>query len=385
MRVAFYAPLKSPEHPVPSGDRQLARYLLQALRSRGHVVTLASRFRSFDGAGNAERQARLGTVGMRLADRLLTRYRRMPDAPQLWFTYHLHHKAPDLLGPVVSRALGIPYVVAEASVAPKQRHGRWAIGYAHALHAIRTADAVVFLNPVDIEQVTQVRAADSLAETLRPFLDVAALAGHAPTLQRAERRCRVRLITVAMMRDGAKLASYRLLATALLRVEPMQWELVVVGDGPARSRVEAAFAPFRSGQVRFAGARTGIEVAKLMHDSEVFVWPAIDEAFGMVFLEAQACGLPVVGGDGGGVAAVVAHGRSGWLAPAGSVDAFADATRSLVIDADLRARMGRDALAYVREQHDLPAAAARLDRLLMRVHAARGDGSGATPAQGSPC
>ena len=31
-------------------------------------------------------------------------------APDVWFTYHVHHKAPDLLGPAVSRALGIPYV-----------------------------------------------------------------------------------------------------------------------------------------------------------------------------------------------------------------------------------------------------------------------------------
>ena len=48
MRVAFYAPLKSPAHPVPSGDRRIARALLQALALGGHDTTLVSIFRCFD-------------------------------------------------------------------------------------------------------------------------------------------------------------------------------------------------------------------------------------------------------------------------------------------------------------------------------------------------
>ena len=46
MRVAFYAPLKPPDHPTPSGDRRMARLLMEALRAGGHVPVLASRFRS---------------------------------------------------------------------------------------------------------------------------------------------------------------------------------------------------------------------------------------------------------------------------------------------------------------------------------------------------
>ncbi len=48
MRIAFYAPLKSPAHPVPSGDRRIARALLQALALGGHETMLVSSFRSFD-------------------------------------------------------------------------------------------------------------------------------------------------------------------------------------------------------------------------------------------------------------------------------------------------------------------------------------------------
>ena len=78
------------------------------------------------------------------------------------------------------------------------------------------------------------------------------------------------------------------------------------------------------------------------------MWPAIDEAIGIVFLEAQACGVPVVGAATPGVAAVVSAGRTGLLAPVGDAAAFAAAVRRLVNDGELRGRMGGAASAYVR-------------------------------------
>ncbi len=47
MKIAFHAPLKSPDHPVPSGDRQMARMLIEALRLAGHDVGIASELRTF--------------------------------------------------------------------------------------------------------------------------------------------------------------------------------------------------------------------------------------------------------------------------------------------------------------------------------------------------
>ncbi|MBA3505023.1 MAG: glycosyltransferase family 4 protein [Betaproteobacteria bacterium] len=373
MKVVFYAPLKPLDHPVPSGDRQLAQALLQALRAAGHFVSIASRFRSFDGRGDAARQARLSYVGGKLARRLIARFQCAAEPPDVWFTYHLYHKAPDWLGPSVCRALGIAYVVAEASVAAKQRHGPWAWGYAGSIAAVKAADAVLYLNPVDVEGIQKVRGASAVAQLLPPFLDLAAFAGpDAPPAPAVERRgARVRLITVAMMRPGAKLASYRLLATALTRIAKHEWDLVVVGDGPARPQVEAAFAGIGRDRVRFAGAQPAHLVAALLREADLFVWPAIDEAFGMVFIEAQACGLAVVGGNSGGVAAVVAAGRTGLLVAPGDAEAFAEATLHLLREAEVRQRMGREARAYVRSQHDLPAAAARLDVLLRRAVANR--------------
>ena len=386
MRVAFYAPLKPADHAVPSGDRQLARALLQALRAGGHETFVASRFRSYDGAGDAIRQARLRKVGGRLARRLIARYRNAIVPPDVWFTYHVYHKAPDWLGPAVSRALDIPYVIAEASSAAKQRDGAWAIGYQGALAAIEAASAAVSFNPVDLAGIRRVRGIASADAFVPPFLDIAAFTELAAqgVADAPERGTRVRLITVAMMRPGAKLASYRLLAAALARIPTGDWELVVAGDGPARAEVAAAFAPLPPGKVRFVGFQDAPRVAAWLRASDIFVWPAIDEAFGMAFVEAQACGLPVVAGDGGGVVAVVCSGRTGLLVPVGDVGAFAAATGRLLTDAGLRQRLGQAAWAYVRAEHDLPVAAARIDAVLRNViarHRSR-TGTGAVSSAG---
>jgi glycosyltransferase involved in cell wall biosynthesis len=369
MKVAFYAPLKPPDHPVPSGDRQLARALLLALRAGGHATSVASRFRSFDRHGDALRQARIADLGERLAQRLIARYRRQAEPPDVWFTYHLYHKAPDFLGPRVSRALGIAYVVAEASVAAAQRGGPWAQGYAASVAGIEAATAALVLNPADIAGVRNVRGADAITDVLPPFLDLAAFTRSSTPVAReaAPPSARVRLITVAMMREGNKLASYQLLAAALAKIASFDWDLVVVGDGAGRPAVEAAFVGIDPRRLRFVGAQSPDRVASLLHQSDLFLWPAIDEVLGMVFVEAQACGLPVVGGHTRGVASVVAADRTGILVPPGDADAFAAATQSLLIDAAMRERMGREAVAYVRARHDLPAAAARIDAILRRV------------------
>ena len=366
MRIAFYAPLKPPDHPVPSGDRNIARALMQALAAAGHDVVLASRFRSLDSRGDEKRQLRLHALGDRLAARLAS---RLPgDRPDAWFTYHVHHKAPDLLGPYVSRALGIPYVIAEASVAAKQRSGPWSAGYARACMAVRAADLVVSLNPADDAGVAEARPAGAAMASLAPFIDVAGFAGAAVPPARIP-RAPVRLVTVAMMRHRAKLASYRVLAAALESLRDLDWELAIVGDGPARADVEAAFAHVRD-RVTLLGAKEPMVIASLLQASDVFLWPAIDEAIGLVFLEAQACGVPVVGAATPGVAAVVSAEHTGLLVPAGNVAAFAAATRRLVTDAALRGRMAAAAFARVRAHHDVPHAAAQLDVLLRRACAA---------------
>lgn len=366
MRVAFYAPLKPPDHPVPSGDRRVARLLLAALRHAGHEPVIASRLRAYDGIGDARRQARVAAQAERAAARLLQRWREHPaGAPGLWFTYHLYYKAPDFLGPAICEALHIPYVVAEASFAAKRETGPWAFYHRAAEAALRRADAVIGLNTADRDGVLRVVADPRRWLPMAPFLD-AARYRPAPRASAAP----VRLVAVAMMRPGDKLASYRLLGAALARLGDLAWTLDVIGDGPARPEVETALAPLRK-RVRWHGALAEDAVAAVLREAGLCVWPAINEAFGMALLEAQASGLPVVAGDSGGVGAIVAHGTTGLLVAPGNEAAFAAAVRSLIDDPAQRRAMAKAAWRKVRQEHDLPRAAAALQALIARLRLAR--------------
>lgn len=82
----------------------------------------------------------------------------------------------------------------------------------------------------------------------------------------------------------------------------------VVGDGPERSRLERQY---RS--ARFTGYRFGADLAALMGAADVFVFPSRTDTFGVVMLEAMACGLPVAAYPVTGPADVVRHGITGWL------------------------------------------------------------------------
>jgi glycosyltransferase involved in cell wall biosynthesis len=362
MRVAFYAPLKPPDHAVPSGDRRVAQLLLEALRLAGHDPFIAARLRSFDGSGDPARQARLAELGGRAAERLLRRWRRMPQAaPQLWFTYHLYYKAPDWLGPAVSRALGIPYVVAEASHAAKREGGPWHLGHRAVGDALRHADAVIGLNPEDRAGVLPLLRRTGRWIALPPFLDVGAYRG-----SRSREDGPLRLVTVAMMRPGDKLASYRLLGAALATLRDLDWSLAVVGDGPGRGEVAAALAPLGS-RVLYRGMLGENETATVLRGADMFVWPAINEAFGMAMLEAQAAAVPVVAGASGGVAGIVASGETGLLVPPGDPAAFAAAVRRLIVNNDLRGAMATAARAKVAREHDLRAAAATLAEIIDRL------------------
>jgi glycosyltransferase involved in cell wall biosynthesis len=358
MRIALYAPMKPPSHPVASGDRRVARALGEALARAGHTVDWPSSFRSRDGNGDPERQSRLAVLGDKLARRLVRRY-KAGTAPELWFTYHLHYKAPDHLGPRVAQALSIPYVIAEASVAMKRANGPWARGHNATLAALGRAQAVVSLNPADDEGVAPHLRAGCRRLALGPFLDPAPYARarrpHAPGP--------VRLLAVGMMRDGDKIDSYRVLAQALARLERGTWRLAIAGDGPARRAVEALFAPF-GGDAEFLGARDEHELAADYARTDIFVWPSVNEAFGMALLEAQASALPAIAGDFGGVSTILRDGKTGFLARPRDAEDFAAKLARLIAEPELRARMGEAARAKVAAAHSLDDAARRLNALL---------------------
>ena len=372
MRIAFYAPLKPPTHATPSGDRRVAGLLMDALERVADHTELVSTFRSFDGDGDVARQEALRDQGQALAERLVNQWRAAAPAlrPTLWFTYHVYYKAPDWLGPAVSAALGIPYVIAEASYAEKRAGGPWAIGHQAAAAAIESARLVLSPSRDDVAGLRELIGKDRIVH-LPPFLDAAPYA--AGRGERNAHRAKLAaahgldpavpwIAVVAMMRPGDKLASYRALAAALGRVKDLPWRLLVGGDGSARDEVRAALEQVVPGRACFLGGLESRQVALMCAACDLYAWPAVNEAYGMAMLEAQAAGLPVVSVATRGVPDVVADGKTGLLVKDESL--LADALRSLLTDEKRRVALGRAAAAYIAAERSLDAGAARLKRLL---------------------
>lgn len=345
MRLAFYAPLKPPAHPVPSGDRAMARALLAALEYIGANVNLASTMRSRDGEGNAQVQAQIMAQAEALIPQIIAQGRA--DGWQAWITYHTYYKAPDLLGPAVTRALGIPYLLVEATRARKRLDGPWA-AFAHiSEQACDAADVVFYLTQRDREALAAYAPEGQHHVHLRPFLQRTSLPGQSNGTH---------LLAVGMMREAAKLGSYKLIAETLALL-PDAVTLEIAGDGPARKQVEAAMAPLGA-RVRYLGALDPDALEAVYRRAGALIWPGVDEAFGMTYLEAQAHGLPVIAQDRAGVRDVlyprdypaIDLGAKGLAAFARSQTPHADDIRS-----------------HIEMHHLLPAAAKTLRNGLTKV------------------
>lgn len=376
MKIAFYAPLKAPDHPDPSGDRTVGRLLLAALRKGGMKPVVASRFRARLSGDSLAEQKKFAAKGHATAEKLIAKYRKLPKAqrPQAWFTYHLYYKAVDWVGPAVAAALDIPYLVAEASHAPKRAKGPYLFSHDAAEAAMKQAAAIFCLNQADKECLHGIVPAKRLID-LPPFLDIDAfLSGQPRGPDRALGRLKLSqqyrldpdmpwLLAVGMMRKGDKLASYQALAEAL-RHGTRAYQVLIVGDGPARAEIEAAFTPIAK-RVAWLGQKPAGELPEIYASADLFVWPAINEAFGMALLEAQACGTPVIAGASGGVPDIVADGQTGWLSAPGDTAAFA-ADVDFALEREL-APVRLVCAAHARKFHDIAAAAETLRVMIGKI------------------
>jgi len=160
-------------------------------------------------------------------------------------------------------------------------------------------------------------------------------------------------------------------AAALLA--PGRPDLVVAigGTGRDRHRLERLVASTRA-PVRFLGLVPDERVPGLVGAADVFAvpcrsrWGGLEqEGFGMVFLEAAACGVPQVAGRSGGASEAVAHGRTGTVVDRpGDPAEVARALATLLDDADLRRRQGAASRLRVETEFDWAGLADRLDRTL---------------------
>jgi phosphatidyl-myo-inositol dimannoside synthase len=122
--------------------------------------------------------------------------------------------------------------------------------------------------------------------------------------------------------------------------------LLIVGEGPERGALESTMRELGlEGQVLFCGALDAERLRLCYQAADVFVLPATSdgadvEGFGIVFLEANACGLPVIGPDRGGPADAIVDGVTGLCVDPSSVAALTAAMARLALDVELRRSLG---------------------------------------------
>jgi glycosyltransferase involved in cell wall biosynthesis len=100
---------------------------------------------------------------------------------------------------------------------------------------------------------------------------------------------------------------------------------------------------------------------------DLFAWPAVNEAYGMALLEAQAAGLPVVAAKLRGVPDVVQDGRTGLLARPGDNAGLAALVRELLAAPERRRTMGKTASDFVAAERSVEVASRRLAKLLNKL------------------
>jgi teichuronic acid biosynthesis glycosyltransferase TuaC len=135
-------------------------------------------------------------------------------------------------------------------------------------------------------------------------------------------------------------------AVAKLRPSFPQLKCRIIGEGPDRRHLEAlAFELELAKRVQFEGRKSRAEVMEAMRACSVFVLPSRYEGLGCVYLEAMACGKPVVACRGQGIEEIIEHGKNGWLIsswinPTDALDELVKALSTLLDSPELCSRLG---------------------------------------------
>jgi L-malate glycosyltransferase len=108
-------------------------------------------------------------------------------------------------------------------------------------------------------------------------------------------------------------------------------KLLMIGDGPERQMAEQLCRDLGAcDDIRFLGKQEKLE--EILSITDVFLLPSEYESFGLAALEAMACRVPVVSSNGGGLSEINEHGKTGFLANVGDVQAMADYVMDIIAD-----------------------------------------------------
>jgi glycosyltransferase involved in cell wall biosynthesis len=200
----------------------------------------------------------------------------------------------------------------------------------------------------------------------RPAVDAASIVPKSSY----EQSPRVRLIATGRL-VWKKGFDYLLAALARVRRAGLQFTAEIIGEGPLRQTMIYSIADLGlQDSVVLAGALSSDAVLERMRSSDVFVLSSVEEGISNAVLEAMASGLPVVTTNAGGMAEAVSDGRDGFVVNVRDVDAMADRIGRLIVDAELRERMGRSARVTVESDFTLDRQVRTFEQMYSELSAA---------------
>ena len=355
--------------------------MARVLATRHEVTVITSRaaglpYRSLDGAVNVvrvpvffRRQLAVANVPSMLAYLPSGLWRGLQLGRERRFdVINTHFAVPSgPLGDWLSRALRIPNVLSVHGgdlfdPSKKSSPHRHALLRAAVARLLRRADVVVAQSQDTQRNVAEIYGVMRAVERVPLGID------RPPKEVRAERRefdlPPDAFVLVTAGRIVARKASTQLIDTLVAVPGSV---LLVVGDGPeAGALMQRARECAVADRIRMLGYVSDEVKYRAFGVADLFVSTSQHEGFGLVFLEAMACGLPIVCYDRGGQTDFLATPLTGHVVALNDIQAFNDAVRALRADPERRASIRRNNLAQV-ENFFIDRCAERYERLFERA------------------
>lgn len=354
MRIAFYAPHKPIDHHTPSGDLYIGKSLFNFLQKNGHDVRLVSKLRTHGILQNPLRWSSLITSYTKCI-REVKKF-----SPDIWLTYHSYYKSPDILGPTCSQKLDIPYIIYQGIYSTKRKReiSNWA-GYMLNKHALMTADYVFANKSTDYTNLSRIILPEKLS-FIRPGISVSDFRFSKKDRDEIRKSYRTEdktiILTVAMFRNGVKKKSLLDLLESYSKVEtkfPEETILFVAGEGECFEDLKIVADQLNIKNIIFLGKIPRQDLYRYYSAADIFAYPGIGEALGMVYLEAQSAGLPAIAYHTRGPEEAISDGVTGILTRENNTKSLSDAIVTLIADKKLREEMSSRAPERVTELFDI--------------------------------
>lgn len=367
MKIAYYMPFKPLGHPNPSGDLVFGTELHKHLNDAGNSCDLVSRLRC--------RWIYLHPVKLvkLLGERRRVIQKLRNTRPDIWLSYHCYYKAPDLLGPYCAKQLGIPYVIFQGIYSTKRRRTLKTMpGFYLNRRVLTSAKLVITNKRRDELNLLRLLPREKVCY-IAPGIHTKSFQFNAHARDTYRKKWKITdqtvIMAAAMFRPGVKTEGLKIVISSCAELvkQGKNIRLVIAGDGTCREELHQLGNERLGENIIFAGKIPRDQLHELYSGADIFAFPGIDESFGMVYTEAQSCGLPVVAySDWGGSEAAVDT-KTGLLSPAASPEVFTKNIKTLIDDIPLRKQLGLQAAKHVRDNHELDSTYAFLDTILRRL------------------